>query len=95
MPKRMLMVVGREYTDEQKRAIDAAVAAHYGGDVYAFAEDYYALVGRIYDFSGPGSAWMCVLAMGSLSVVLICVLMAADRRAFPGIYNSPQKGESL
>ena len=28
MPKRMLMVVGREYTDEQKRAIDAAAAAH-------------------------------------------------------------------
>ena len=28
---------------------DAAVAAHYGGDVYAFAEDYYALVGRVYE----------------------------------------------
>ncbi len=28
---------------------DAAVATLYGGDVYAFAEEYYALVGRIYE----------------------------------------------
>ena len=35
--------------DSSAADFDAAVAAHYGGDVYAFAEEYYALVGRIYE----------------------------------------------
>ena len=35
--------------DSSTSDFDAAVAAHYGGDVYAFAEDYYALVGRVYE----------------------------------------------
>ena len=35
--------------DSSAEDFDAAVAAHYGGDVYAFAEDYYALVGRVYE----------------------------------------------
>lgn len=38
--------------DKSKAAQIAAVKAHYGGDFYAFCEDYYALVGDVYRKTG-------------------------------------------
>ena len=38
--------------DESKELLKAAVDEHWGGDFYAFCEDYYALVSDLYDKTG-------------------------------------------
>lgn len=40
--------------DWKREAVDAAVQEHYGGDIYAYIEDYYEIEGNVYDVTKCG-----------------------------------------